>query len=241
MRPIPIRNHDHTAEELEQIARNCKEPRWARRLRSVAMVVRGAQRREAAEAHGVDVHTLQDWVERYNDEGPENPRMPAAGPFVLGRASSTSFARELRPVRRRTPRPASGCATSGSGSWKPSACTTRWKACASFSGGWASGICRRVLCTPGPTSRRKMNSVTTSASWRRTPRAAQRGRSRSGCKTRAESGSRECSPGSGHARAHDPESPAIGASGIATSSLTRARGLTSWPWDISANERTRPK
>ena len=240
MRPIPIRNHDHTAEELEQIARNCREPRWAQRLRAVAMVVRGAQRCEAAGAHGVDIQTLRDWVERYNDEGPEGLRMPPAGPVVLGRASSTSFARELRPVRRRRPRPASGCGISGTGSWKPSACTTRWKACASFSGGWASGICRRVPCTPRPTSRRKMNSATTSASWPRTPRAAQRGRSRSGCRTRAESGSRECSPGSGHARAHDPGSPAIGASGIATSSPPRAR-LASWPWDISANERTRPK
>ena len=86
MRPIPIRNHDHTAEELEQIARNCKEPRWAQRLRAVAMVVRGAQRWEAAEAHGVDVQTLRDWVERYNDEGPEGLRMPPAGgrPCRLG-------------------------------------------------------------------------------------------------------------------------------------------------------------
>ena len=53
MRPIPTRNHDHTEEESEQIARNCKESRWAQRLRAVAMVVRGAQRCEAAEAHGV--------------------------------------------------------------------------------------------------------------------------------------------------------------------------------------------
>ena len=79
MRPIPIRNHDHTAEELEQIARNCKEPRWAQRLRAVAMVVREAQRCEAAEAHGVNVQTLRDRVERYKDEGPEGLRMPPAG------------------------------------------------------------------------------------------------------------------------------------------------------------------
>ena len=178
MRPIPIRNHDHTTEELGQIARNCKEPRSAQRLRAVAMVVRGAQCCEAAEAHGVDVQTLRDWVERYNDEGPEGLRMPPAGLVVLGSASSTSFARELTPVRRRmrTPRPASGCATSGSGSWKLSARTTRWKACASFFGGWASGICHRVLSTRRPTSRRKTNSATTSASWPRTPRAVQRGR-----------------------------------------------------------------
>ena len=60
MRPIPIRNHDHTAEELERIARNCKEPHWAQRLRAVAMVDWGAQRGEAAQAHGVDVQTLRD-------------------------------------------------------------------------------------------------------------------------------------------------------------------------------------
>ena len=86
MRPIPITNHDHTAEELEHLARNCKDPRWARRLRAVAMVLRGARRGAAAEAHGLEVQTLRDWIERYNSEGPEGLRMPPAGgrPCRLG-------------------------------------------------------------------------------------------------------------------------------------------------------------
>ena len=79
IRPIPIKNHDHTAEELEHLARNCKDPRWARRLRAVAMVLRGARRGAAAEAHGLEVQTLRDWIERYNSKGPEGLRMPPAG------------------------------------------------------------------------------------------------------------------------------------------------------------------
>ena len=109
MRPIPITNRDHTAGELEHLARNCKDPHWARRLRAVAMVMRGAQRGAVAEEHGQEVQTVRDWIERYNSEGPEGLRMPAAGRAVLGRRSLSSFARKLRPVRgrRRMPRPAS--------------------------------------------------------------------------------------------------------------------------------------
>ena len=79
MRPLPITNHDHTVQELAQLARNCKDPRWARRLRAVAMVLRGARRCDAAEAHGLDVQTLRDRIELYNRDGPEGLRMPPSG------------------------------------------------------------------------------------------------------------------------------------------------------------------
>ena len=51
MRPIPITNRDHTPEELEQMTRDCNDLCWARRLRAVVMVLRGASRRDAAEAN----------------------------------------------------------------------------------------------------------------------------------------------------------------------------------------------
>ena len=43
------------------------------------MVLRGARHRDAAEAHGLDVQTLRDWIERYNRDGPEGLLMRPAG------------------------------------------------------------------------------------------------------------------------------------------------------------------
>ena len=239
MRPIPITNHDHTAEELEQLARNCKDPRWARRLRAVAMVMRGARRGEAAEAHGVDVQTLRDWIELYNCEGPEGLRMPPGGgrPCRLGASQLEQLCKRVEagpPPEADAPSRFRLCDIRN---WILDVFGERYslEGVRKLLRRLASGTCRRVPCTPRPTLRRRTISATTSASWQRTPRATQRDRSRSGSRTRAASASRECSPGSGHARALDPASPAIGASGIATSSRPLAR-LANWPWDTSANE-----
>ena len=50
MRPLPITNPSHTAMELERIARDCKSSSQARCLRAIEMVMRGAERSEAARA-----------------------------------------------------------------------------------------------------------------------------------------------------------------------------------------------
>ena len=65
MRPLPITNPSHTAMELEQTARDCKSSSHARRLRAIAMVMRGAERSDAARAQGVDTQTLRDWIVLY--------------------------------------------------------------------------------------------------------------------------------------------------------------------------------
>ncbi|MDE0306947.1 MAG: IS630 family transposase [Albidovulum sp.] len=55
----------------------------ARRFLAVAMILRGATRREAATAHGVDRQTIRDWVARFNEAGPDGlgdkPRGGSAG------------------------------------------------------------------------------------------------------------------------------------------------------------------
>ena len=143
MRPIPIANRDHTSEELEQTARNCKDLRWARRLRAVAMVLRGTPRGDAAEAHGLDVQTPRDWVERYNRDGPEGLRMPPAGgrPRRLEPWQPDTLVRHIEagPEPGADARPACVFATLRRGSWMPLASGTRWTGCASCCCGWASG------------------------------------------------------------------------------------------------------
>ncbi len=79
MRPLPITNRSHTGMELEQIARDCKSSSKARRLRAIAMVMRGAERSEAARAQGVDTQTLRDWIVLYNDGGVEGLRPARCG------------------------------------------------------------------------------------------------------------------------------------------------------------------
>ena len=74
MRPLPITNRSHTGMELEQIARDCKCPSQARRLRAIAIVLLGAGRSEAARAQGVDTQTLRDWIVLYNEGGVEGLR-----------------------------------------------------------------------------------------------------------------------------------------------------------------------
>ena len=79
MRPLPITNRSHTGMELEQIAQDCKSSSKARRLRAIAMVMRGAERSEAARAQGVDTQTLRDWIVLYNDGGVEGLRPARRG------------------------------------------------------------------------------------------------------------------------------------------------------------------
>ena len=79
MRPLPITNRSHTGMELEQIARDRKFSSQARRLRGIAMVMRGAERSEAARAQGVDTQTLRDWIVLYNDGGVEGLRRARRG------------------------------------------------------------------------------------------------------------------------------------------------------------------
>ena len=79
MRPLPITNPSHTGMELEQSARVCKSSPQARRLRAIAMVMRGAERSEAARAQGVDTQTLRDWIVLYNDGGVEALRPARRG------------------------------------------------------------------------------------------------------------------------------------------------------------------
>ncbi len=59
----------HTPMELRRLAAAAKDANQSRRLLSIAAVLDGMSRADAAKIGGMDRQTLRDWVHRYNAEG----------------------------------------------------------------------------------------------------------------------------------------------------------------------------
>lgn len=62
---------DYSAAELRRLAAATRNASQSRRFLSLAAVVDGMNRTEAARLGGMDRQTLCDWVHRFNDHGPE--------------------------------------------------------------------------------------------------------------------------------------------------------------------------
>src|ERR671910_1543053 len=62
---------DFTAGELRRLAATTRNANQSRRLLSLAAVLDGMSRAEAARIGGMDRQTLRDWVHRFNEHGPE--------------------------------------------------------------------------------------------------------------------------------------------------------------------------
>jgi transposase len=62
---------DFSASELRRLAATTKNAHQSRRLLSLAAVLDGMSRTEAARLGGMDRQTLRDWVHRFNESGPE--------------------------------------------------------------------------------------------------------------------------------------------------------------------------
>jgi transposase len=62
---------DYSAGELRRLARASKDVRQSGRLLSLAAIVEGMNRADAARIGGMDRQTLRDWVHRFNAAGPE--------------------------------------------------------------------------------------------------------------------------------------------------------------------------
>jgi transposase len=63
-------NSSHTPAELRQVAARTKDANQSRRLLSIAAVLDGMSRSEAAKIGGMDRQTLRDWAHRFNAFGP---------------------------------------------------------------------------------------------------------------------------------------------------------------------------
>lgn len=62
---------DFTVRELRRLAKKAKDVNQSRRLLSLAAVLNGMSRTEAAMIGGMDRQTLRDWVHRFNTAGPD--------------------------------------------------------------------------------------------------------------------------------------------------------------------------
>ncbi len=85
MPPALIVRRDFSPEKLIGMAECASDPGFARRLRAIAAILRGASRNEAAYIGGMERQTLRDWVERYNSGGPDalSRRKPSGRPAKL--------------------------------------------------------------------------------------------------------------------------------------------------------------
>lgn len=62
---------DYSAAALRRLATISKDVNQSRRLLSLAAVLDGMNRTDAARIGGMDRQTLRDWVHRFNEYGPE--------------------------------------------------------------------------------------------------------------------------------------------------------------------------
>src|ERR1700692_736616 len=67
---VPLRT-DFSASELRRQAKRSKDNNQSRRLLSLAAVLEGMNRTDAARIGGRDRQTLRDWVHRFNEAGPD--------------------------------------------------------------------------------------------------------------------------------------------------------------------------
>lgn len=62
---------DYSAEDLRRLAKSAKTVSQGQRLLSLAAVLDGMSRADAARIGGMDRQTLRDWVHRFNAAGPQ--------------------------------------------------------------------------------------------------------------------------------------------------------------------------
>jgi transposase len=101
---------DFTAGELRRLAKKAKDVNQSRRLLSLAAVIDGMSRTEAAVIGGMDRQTLRDWVHRFNATGPDGllddwasgprPRLSAAQKAELAKIVDLGPDREVDSVVR---------------------------------------------------------------------------------------------------------------------------------------------
>jgi len=70
---------DYSATDLRRLAKRAKDNGQSRRLLSLAAVLDGMRRTDAARIGGMDRQTLRDWVHRFNESGPDGLRDIHAG------------------------------------------------------------------------------------------------------------------------------------------------------------------
>ena len=75
---LPLRT-DYSSADLRRLARKAKDNNQSRRLLSLAAVLDGMNRTDAACIGGMDRQTLRDWAHRFINQGPDGLRDVHAG------------------------------------------------------------------------------------------------------------------------------------------------------------------
>jgi transposase len=101
---------DYSAGELRGLATTTRNANQSRRLLSLAAVLDGMNRTEAARIGGMDRQTLRDWVHRFNERGPDGlldgwskgpePRLSAAQRAEIAELVETGPDRAVHGVVR---------------------------------------------------------------------------------------------------------------------------------------------
>ena len=88
-------------DELRRLATASKHANQSLRLLSLAAVLDGMSRADAARIGGMDRQTLRDWVHRFNERGPEGLKdsWSKGHPPASRRSSWRSWRRSLKPAR----------------------------------------------------------------------------------------------------------------------------------------------
>ena len=150
----------HTPPQLRRLAASTKDASQSRRLLSIAAVLDGMSRADAAKIGGMDRQTLRDWVYRFNTHGPaglkDNRRR--GNPRRLSAAQQAELARIGRPTAWCAGDASTSSASSRSGSgWRitsaPSASCLRL---------WASRMSAPGRVTPSRMARSSRRSKKTS-------------------------------------------------------------------------------
>src|SRR3974390_3022709 len=100
---VPLRT-DFSADELRQLAKRAEDADRTRRLLSLAAVLDGMSRKDAAEIGAMDRQTLRDWAHRFNEKGPAgliNGKAPGPVPKL-----SPEQKQELKRIVETGPDPA---------------------------------------------------------------------------------------------------------------------------------------
>ena len=94
---------DYSSAELRRLASRSKDANQSRRLLSLAAVVDGMNRADAARIGGMDRQTPRDWVHRFNEAGPDGlfDHWAAGPPSRLSQEQRPNSSPSSRPVQIR--------------------------------------------------------------------------------------------------------------------------------------------